>query len=182
VGIIGAGVAGMFTAMIFDHLKETYGLNVTYEILEAEEERVGGRLYTYKFPSTDCYPAGPHDYYDVGAMRFPETPVMKRYVYPMILSQCRPYRVRTFELFTKLGMGPSQDPKNPKTGDLISYKMRGPNQPTLFNDVQVVQQPVKCEITQETKYKPDLSAAVFNVPDIPEGLVTLNVMLITLTY
>lgn len=78
VGIVGAGVAGLFTAMIFDHLSDKYGLKVDYEILEASE-RVGGRLYTYNFTnSKDQPPVGPHDYYDVGAMRFPEIPIMKR--------------------------------------------------------------------------------------------------------
>jgi protoporphyrinogen oxidase len=73
VGIIGAGVAGMFTALIFDYLNETYNnLNVTYEILEADKNRCGGRLYTYTFPPRDKQPAiSKHDYYDVGAMRFP---------------------------------------------------------------------------------------------------------------
>jgi protoporphyrinogen oxidase len=80
VGIVGAGVAGMFTALIFDHLNENFGLNVTYEIIEAvDEDNVGGRLYTYNFPNKDGQPpVGPHDYYDVGAMRFPDS--MERYV------------------------------------------------------------------------------------------------------
>ena len=73
VAIIGAGVAGLFTGMIFDHLKEEYKLDVEYEILEAgDETRVGGRLYTHHFPEE-----GPHDYYDVGAMRYPDSQVME---------------------------------------------------------------------------------------------------------
>ena len=81
VGIVGAGCAGLFTAMIFDHLKDQYGLNVTYEILEAaNEDRLGGRLYTHYFK--DVEKAGDHDYYDVGAMRFPQIKIMKRFVYP----------------------------------------------------------------------------------------------------
>ena len=71
VGIVGAGAAGLFTAMIFDHLKDEYGLEVDYEILEASN-RVGGRLYSHYFDKE------PHNYYDVGAMRFPENKVMKR--------------------------------------------------------------------------------------------------------
>jgi protoporphyrinogen oxidase len=79
VGIIGSGAAGMFTAMIFDYLNDKFkGLNVEYEILEADD-KVGGRLFTYKFPEKDPnYPIGPHDYYDVGAMRFPDSKVMAR--------------------------------------------------------------------------------------------------------
>lgn len=62
----------MFTALIFDYLNETYNLNVTYEILEADENRCGGRLFTYTFPQRENQPTPEkHDYYDVGAMRFP---------------------------------------------------------------------------------------------------------------
>jgi len=80
VGIIGAGVAGLFTAMLFDYLNVKYpGLNVDYTIFEAEEKRLGGRLYTYKFPKKSDQPdIGPHDYYDVGAMRFPDVKTMER--------------------------------------------------------------------------------------------------------
>ena len=77
VCIIGAGVAGLFTAMTIDYLnKEVPGLDVKYEILEAAgEDRFGGRLYTHKFSKDNL-----HDYYDVGAMRFPAIPIMKRYL------------------------------------------------------------------------------------------------------
>ncbi|KAG1873114.1 hypothetical protein F4604DRAFT_2011818 [Suillus subluteus] len=59
VGILGAGVGGLYTALILD------SLNIKYEILEASD-RTGGRLFTYNFPN-----GGKYDYYDVGAMRFP---------------------------------------------------------------------------------------------------------------
>jgi monoamine oxidase len=80
VGIIGAGVAGMFTALIFDYLNENFEkTNFNYEILEADEKRCGGRLYTYNFPQREGQPdIGPHDYYDVGAMRFPKVKTMCR--------------------------------------------------------------------------------------------------------
>ena len=79
VGIIGAGVAGMFTAMIFDYLNEEYHTNVEYEIMECNDKsRLGGRLYTHYF--TDAK----HDYFDVGAMRFPEIGTMKQYVLPEV--------------------------------------------------------------------------------------------------
>ncbi|OJA18599.1 hypothetical protein AZE42_06573 [Rhizopogon vesiculosus] len=54
--IIGAGAAGLYTAMI---LKE---LGIPFDILEASD-RVGGRMYTHRFSEA------PNDYYDVGAMR-----------------------------------------------------------------------------------------------------------------
>ena len=76
IGIVGAGCAGMFTAMILDEIKERItGLGdvISYDILEAAgEERLGGRLYTHEFSKR------PHDYYDVGAMRFPHNKVMTR--------------------------------------------------------------------------------------------------------
>ncbi len=76
VCIIGAGVAGLFTAMIFDYLNEKYEVNVGYEIVECNKpERLGGRLYTHYFgEETD----DSHEYYDVGAMRFPDIPVMEQ--------------------------------------------------------------------------------------------------------
>ncbi|KAG2151158.1 flavin-containing amine oxidoreductase-domain containing protein [Suillus bovinus] len=59
VGILGAGVGGLYTALMLD------SLDIKYEILEASDH-TGGRLFTYKFPDSNEY-----DYYDVGAMRFP---------------------------------------------------------------------------------------------------------------
>jgi len=81
VAIVGAGAAGLFAAMILDYLNlKVASFNVDYDILEAaEKERVGGRLFTYEFkPAGASNPQGPHDYYDVGAMRFPENKVMAR--------------------------------------------------------------------------------------------------------
>ncbi|KDQ59033.1 hypothetical protein JAAARDRAFT_192592 [Jaapia argillacea MUCL 33604] len=68
VGIIGAGVAGLYSAMMLDYLSQ-YGFD--YQIIEASSRRVGGRLYTYNFPG-----GGANDYYDIGAMRFPQIPFM----------------------------------------------------------------------------------------------------------
>lgn len=87
VGIVGGGVAGLFTALLLDWLNEKLGkksgekeyLDIDYEILEAAgEDRLGGRLYTHRFSGLQ---GGVHDYYDVGAMRFPENDVMNRCVY-----------------------------------------------------------------------------------------------------
>lgn len=66
VCIAGAGIAGLFIAMILDSL-EIPGLE--YDILEASD-RTGGRIYTHYFSNV------PHDYYDVGAMRFPDIDIM----------------------------------------------------------------------------------------------------------
>ncbi|KAL8744424.1 MAG: hypothetical protein Q9190_003335 [Brigantiaea leucoxantha] len=129
VGIIGAGAAGLFTGMIFDHLKEKYHLDVDYEILEANDEaRKGGRLYSHYFKKPPPE-EGSHDYYDVGAMRFPDSKVMSP----------------TFKLFETLGMRPYEPSKekvakegwHPKPGDLVRYYLRGTNTVDLYNDVQV---------------------------------------------
>lgn len=68
VCIIGAGMAGLYIAMILDDLKIP---NVTYDILESSS-RIGGRVYTHRFSQE------PNDYYDVGAMRYPKIPIMSR--------------------------------------------------------------------------------------------------------
>jgi len=43
VGILGAGMAGLYTALILDDL------GIPYEMLEASSTHVGGRIYTYQF-------------------------------------------------------------------------------------------------------------------------------------
>ena len=48
VGILGAGVGGLYTALILQ------SLNVSYEIIEASN-RTGGRLFTHKFPDGGFY-------------------------------------------------------------------------------------------------------------------------------
>ncbi|XXH01116.1 hypothetical protein Hte_007467 [Hypoxylon texense] len=97
VCIVGAGVAGLYIAMILDDLDIP---NLTYDIIEAGS-RIGGRVYTHHFSEES------HDYYDVGAMRFPKIPAMDR----------------TFDLFKRTNM------------PLIPYYLDGgPNCPKLFND------------------------------------------------
>lgn len=68
VCIIGAGAAGLYIAMILDDLAIP---NLSYDILEADD-RVGGRMKTHYFSDAK------HDYYDIGAMRFPQIPIMDR--------------------------------------------------------------------------------------------------------
>ncbi|KAK8137888.1 hypothetical protein PG984_001268 [Apiospora sp. TS-2023a] len=81
--------------MTFDYLGDNCGLDVEYEILEAnDEDRLGGRLYTYYFEDKtekegkEMPKVRPHDYDDVGAMRYPEVGAMNR----------------TFALFEELDM------------------------------------------------------------------------------
>jgi hypothetical protein len=49
-------------------------LEIPYQIIEAQDH-VGGRLFTYEFPDQT---GAPYNYYDVGAMRFPEIDPMRR--------------------------------------------------------------------------------------------------------
>ena len=78
VCIVGAGMAGLYIAMILDSLAIP---GLSYEILEASS-RIGGRIYTHRFSSAQ------YDYYDVGAMRFPKIKIMDR----------------TFDLFNRLAV------------------------------------------------------------------------------
>ncbi|PNP59158.1 hypothetical protein THARTR1_01406 [Trichoderma harzianum] len=96
VCIVGAGVSGLYIAMILDDLKIP---NLTYDIFESSS-RTGGRLYTHHFSKAK------HDYYDIGAMRYPDIPSMKR----------------TFNLFKRTGM------------PLIKYYLDGVNTPQLYNN------------------------------------------------
>ena len=61
VGIVGAGMAGLYSALLLQ--QHVPGVNL--KLFEAND-RVGGRVFTHKF-STE-----PHQYYDTGAMRIPD--------------------------------------------------------------------------------------------------------------
>ncbi|KAJ7223279.1 amine oxidase [Mycena pura] len=69
IGILGAGIAGLYAALLIDYLGPESG--IIYDILEANPDRVGGRLYTHRFSDS------PNDYFDAGAMRYPKIPWMK---------------------------------------------------------------------------------------------------------
>jgi monoamine oxidase len=98
VCIVGAGIAGLYIAMILDDLKIP---NLEYDILEGSD-RIGGRIWTYRFGDDHK-----HDYYDVGAMRYPDIPTMKR----------------VFDLFRRTKM------------PLLKYCLQGGDEcPKLFND------------------------------------------------
>ncbi|KAH7153795.1 hypothetical protein DER46DRAFT_687335 [Fusarium sp. MPI-SDFR-AT-0072] len=112
VGIVGAGVAGLFAALRFDWLNchdelKGKGLNISYDILEAAgAERLGGHLYTHRFSDEE------HDYYDVGAMRFQNNTIMKTSASLMrqtgkALADTLP---RTFQLFQYIGITQESKP------------------------------------------------------------------------
>ena len=71
VCIIGAGAAGLYTAMMLKYLGAP-----NIEILEAND-RVGGRCYTQPL-SDDPEHKKYHNYYDIGAMRIPDIPWMQQ--------------------------------------------------------------------------------------------------------
>ncbi|KAM0350645.1 hypothetical protein ACHAPU_003131 [Fusarium lateritium] len=128
MGIIGAGAAGLFTGLVLDYLNvqlkgQAIPLKFEYDIHEAAgPDRVGGRLFTYNFGGR----RDSHDYYDVGAMRFPDNPVMKR----------------TFDLFQQLGMDKVDFKTNADApdGSLIPYIMTpsaSSTNPWCFNNITV---------------------------------------------
>ena len=69
VGIIGAGLSGLYSALILD------SLNIDFEILEANKEHIGGRAFTYYFNKNYKNAKTCRDFYDyaeMGAMRLPK--------------------------------------------------------------------------------------------------------------
>ncbi|MDC8756923.1 flavin monoamine oxidase family protein [Janthinobacterium fluminis] len=66
VGIVGGGMAGLYSAMLFDQL------GIAYQIFEASGERLGGRVLTHYFNNNS------HQYAELGAMRFPENWMQSR--------------------------------------------------------------------------------------------------------
>lgn len=55
VGILGGGIAGLYAALLIDYLGPESG--IAYDILEANPDRIGGRLYTHRFSDS------PNDYF-----------------------------------------------------------------------------------------------------------------------
>jgi len=86
IGIIGAGSAGMYAALLLRDI----GVDADVEVMEANPDRIGGRMYTYHFdqkkdgngnqekPKKGT--AEYYNYFDAGAMRFPEIDSMYRVI------------------------------------------------------------------------------------------------------
>ncbi|KAI6045459.1 amine oxidase [Pisolithus marmoratus] len=102
VGILGAGVGGLYTALILE------SLGIEFEILEASD-RVGGRLLTYRFSEGNDY-----DYYDAGAMRYP-LPKMENGEYKNGIMK----RLGQLIIYDRLNEG-----KEPLQKKLIPYYMK----------------------------------------------------------
>jgi monoamine oxidase len=62
VGIVGAGMAGLYAALLL----KSRGIDC--HLYEAHPTRLGGRVYTHRFNNE------PNQYFEAGAMRLPETP------------------------------------------------------------------------------------------------------------
>lgn len=97
VGIIGAGISGLYSALLLE------SLGIEYEILEAQD-RVGGRLFTHYFDKEEWDVSehgepefyklveslwagwyvsranGKYSYIDIGAMRYPRIDMMERVI------------------------------------------------------------------------------------------------------
>jgi monoamine oxidase len=65
VGIVGAGMAGLYAGMLL----QKNGIKT--QIFEADEKRLGGRIYTHRFTNDR------NQYFEAGAMRLPNTPEQK---------------------------------------------------------------------------------------------------------
>lgn len=102
--IVGAGITGLFIAMILDSLNIP---GLEYDILEASD-RTGGRIYSHYFSDA------PHDYYDIGAMRFPDIDIMKS----------------TFKLFKQLNL--------PLIPYFLDQESGSLNCPTMYNDITLI--------------------------------------------
>lgn len=162
VAIVGAGVAGLFTALLLDWVCENVkDLKIDYDILEASDKtRFGGRLFTHYF---DDPPKRVHDYYDVGAMRFPDNTVMDR----------------TFRLFKFLGIekiaagqpSPRKRPEDPPV--LVPYFMEDTKDvcPSLFNDRRTVGRVYEKEGVVDPY---DLNKGLLEDQRIPEDLLKID--------
>ncbi|MCJ1395738.1 hypothetical protein MMC18_008624 [Xylographa bjoerkii] len=164
VCIIGAGVAGLFTAMTIDYLNDKVpGLNIQYDILEAgKEDRFGGRLYTHKFSDKL------HDYYDVGAMRFPKITIMDR----------------TFDLFKKVlnfeevpeakSNRESTEVSKSDSVKLIPYYLAGNKCPYYYNDLQYPDTPKDKKDPSKPKMDPFRVQSKRKGEEIPDEFLKLG--------
>ena len=84
-------------------------------VLEASE-RYGGRVYTYHFKKQEGETASTQNYFDVGAMRFPNNAA----------------NARTFELFEELGI----TKEGGEGGKLLPYHLSTDDNILLFNGMR----------------------------------------------
>lgn len=123
VGIIGAGMAGLYAGMLLD------SLDIDYEILEGAET-AGGRIRTHFFPKGD---QGEFNYIDVGAMRFPEIDIMDRVI-----------GAQKWSLVSKINSYKDQKEEDKVT--LTDYVLSNENQLNMFNGIRKTQKEVEADL------------------------------------
>lgn len=96
---------------------------------------MAGRLFTYNFDSPLKEDGSvSRNYYDVGAIRFPDNPVMERYVYFRSLTENKcSTKSSLFQLLNYLEMHKADDNPKSKLGDLLPYYIKGDKEPWHFN-------------------------------------------------
>ncbi|KAK6539298.1 hypothetical protein TWF694_009531 [Orbilia ellipsospora] len=122
VGIIGAGICGLYTALLLD------SMGIAYEILEANPDHVGGRMWTYRFNRTaweNSKPGEPdyYDYFELGAMRWPNITWQKRLLDPAL----------NYSLINIINNHPKTTEKDKV--NLIKYVFTMDNNTFNYNDV-----------------------------------------------
>lgn len=105
VGVVGAGMAGLYASLILQDL------DLQHDVIEASS-RPGGRVHTRRFTPNEG------DYFELGAMLFPDIPIMSR----------------TWRLLKLLHIEKNTSPR-PQQGSLIPYHFTGPRNPMLFNNI-----------------------------------------------
>ncbi|KAK3354067.1 hypothetical protein B0T25DRAFT_456471 [Lasiosphaeria hispida] len=105
IGVVGAGMAGLYASLILQDL------DLEHEVVEASH-KPGGRVRTHRFSQESG------DYFELGAMLFPDIPIMSR----------------TFKLLKLLNIE-KDNSADPRQGCLIPYHFTGPNNPMFFNNV-----------------------------------------------
>ncbi|KAF3907426.1 hypothetical protein ABW21_db0206001 [Orbilia brochopaga] len=122
VGIIGAGICGLYTALLLQ------SINIEYEILEANPDRLGGRMLTHRFNETAWKASKPgepdyYDYFEIGAMRWPNIDWQKRLISPSL----------NYSLLNIINNHPKTAPND--RIELIKYVFTMENNTFNFNDV-----------------------------------------------
>ncbi|RYP76696.1 hypothetical protein DL771_001618 [Monosporascus sp. 5C6A] len=105
IGVVGGGMAGLYASLLLEDL------GLQHEVIEASS-KPGGRVRSHHFTPSNG------DYFEVGAMLFPEIPIMSR----------------TWKLLKFLHI--EKDPSTrPQQGCLIPYYFTGPRNPMFFNNI-----------------------------------------------
>lgn len=143
VGVVGGGMSGLYASLILQDL----GLG--HEVIEASQ-RVGGRVWSHHFSEKDG------DYYEVGAMLFPDIPIM----------------ARTARLLEYLNIT-KDTTEHPQQGSLIPFYFEGPNNPKFFNNILVTENS-QLRAQEEAKREDTFKISVGNGGMVPKRLVYLT--------